>query len=45
MIQRYENGLERISASRLYEIGKILDVPVAYFFDGYAESEFRPGDL
>jgi transcriptional regulator with XRE-family HTH domain len=32
-IQKYENGTNRISASRLYEFAKVLDVPVAFFFD------------
>lgn len=32
-VQRYEIGATRISAGRLYELGEILDVPVAYFFD------------
>ena len=32
-IQKYENGTNRIGASRLYELSKVLDVPVSYFFD------------
>jgi len=32
-IQKYEKGTNRISASRLYEISKILSVPVQFFFD------------
>jgi transcriptional regulator with XRE-family HTH domain len=34
MIQRYEYGLCRISASTLYMTAIALDVPVGYFFDG-----------
>ncbi len=34
-IQKYERGLNRISAGRLFEFSYILDVPVAYFYDGY----------
>jgi transcriptional regulator with XRE-family HTH domain len=34
MIQRYEYGLCRISASTLYAAALTLDVSVAYFFDG-----------
>jgi transcriptional regulator with XRE-family HTH domain len=34
MIQRYEYGLCRISASTLYAAAIALEVPVAYFFDG-----------
>ena len=32
-IQKYEFGSNRISASRLFEFAKILDVPVSYFFN------------
>lgn len=33
-IQKYEKGSNRISASRLQQIAKMLDVPVSFFFDG-----------
>lgn len=32
-VQKYERGSNRISASRLVEFAKVLDVPVPYFFD------------
>jgi transcriptional regulator with XRE-family HTH domain len=32
-IQKYENGANRISASRLQQICDVLDVPVSFFFD------------
>ena len=32
-VQKYENGSNRIGASRLYQISQILSVPVSYFFD------------
>lgn len=32
-IQKYENGANRVSASRLYEFSKVLDIPVAFFFE------------
>jgi transcriptional regulator with XRE-family HTH domain len=32
-VQKYERGANRIGSSRLHEISRILDVPVAYFFD------------
>lgn len=38
-IQKYEKGTNRISASRLYEVSKIFDVPVDYFFDGLPEDD------
>ena len=36
-VQKYERGTNRISASRLYELGRILDVPVAYFYEGMTD--------
>ena len=33
-IQKYEKGLNRIGASRLFQFATILDVPPAYFFEG-----------
>ena len=35
---KYERGINRISAGRLYEISQVLGVPVSYFFDGLAEN-------
>jgi transcriptional regulator with XRE-family HTH domain len=32
-VQKYERGLNRVSASRLYEIARLFDVPISYFFD------------
>ncbi len=32
-VQKYEQGVNRISASRLYNLTQILDTPLAYFFD------------
>ncbi len=32
-IQKYERGANRIGASRIYELSRILDVPVSFFFD------------
>ena len=32
-LQKYEKGANRVSASRLYELSQILDVPVSYFFE------------
>jgi len=33
-IQKYEKGVNRIGASRLYRLSQVLDVPVQFFFDG-----------
>jgi transcriptional regulator with XRE-family HTH domain len=46
-VQKYEKGSNRVSASRLYQVAKVLNVPVQFFFDelqsegnavGFAES-------
>ena len=31
---KYENGVNRISAGRLYMIARVLNLDVGYFFDG-----------
>jgi len=33
-VQKYERGANRISASKLFRIAEILNIDVAYFFDG-----------
>jgi len=33
-IQKYETGMNRVSASRLWDIASALGVPVAFFFEG-----------
>jgi transcriptional regulator with XRE-family HTH domain len=33
-VQKYEKGTNRIGASRLQQISQILQVPVAFFFEG-----------
>jgi transcriptional regulator with XRE-family HTH domain len=33
-VQKYEKGTNRVSASRMQQFAKILDVPVSFFFDG-----------
>lgn len=45
-IQKYETGMNRVSASRLWDIAHSLGVPVAFFFegmDGTQASEATPG--
>jgi len=32
-VQKYERGANRIGASRLHELSRVLDVPVSFFFD------------
>ena len=33
-IQKYETGMNRVSASRLWDISKVLGVNVSFFFEG-----------
>ncbi len=32
-VQKYERGVNRIGASRLYSLSKVLDVPISFFYD------------
>jgi transcriptional regulator with XRE-family HTH domain len=32
-VQKYERGANRIGSSRLFDLSRVLDVPVAYFFE------------
>ena len=40
-VQKYEKGTNRIGASRLQQISRILGVPVEYFFEGAPQSQDR----
>jgi transcriptional regulator with XRE-family HTH domain len=42
-IQKYEKGSNRIGASRLQNIARVLSVPVAFFFDGAPGSTAAAG--
>jgi transcriptional regulator with XRE-family HTH domain len=48
-IQKYETGMNRVSASRLWDIADALEVPVSFFFDGLEEGAHAetamPADL
>jgi len=33
-LQKYENGVNRVSASKLYRFASVLGVPVLFFFEG-----------
>ncbi len=32
-VQKYENGTNRVSASRLYDLSRVLDVSIEHFFE------------
>ena len=42
-IQKYETGMNRVSASRLWDIANVLNVSISFFFEGLDESERSPG--
>jgi transcriptional regulator with XRE-family HTH domain len=43
-IQKYERGANRVSASNLYGIARVLEVPIEYFFEGLAGFDDSPPD-
>ena len=40
-VNKYEHGTNRVSAGRLYEIARALDVPITYFYEGVGDEEPR----
>ena len=32
-VQKYERGVNRVGASRLFDLARVLDVPISFFFD------------
>jgi transcriptional regulator with XRE-family HTH domain len=40
-VQKYEKGTNRISASKLDQMSRILQVPVAFFFEGLPKASGR----
>jgi transcriptional regulator with XRE-family HTH domain len=39
---KYERGINRVSAGRLFEIARVLSVPVSYFFEGLDTQSGHP---
>ncbi len=37
-VQKYERGANRIGASRLFDLSRVLDVPISFFFDDMPDS-------
>ncbi len=37
-VQKYERGTNRVGASRLYDLSKVLEVPVSVFFEGLGQA-------
>ncbi len=44
-IQKYETGMNRVSASRLWDISDVLEVPVSFFFEGLDASDENAQDM
>lgn len=36
-VQKYERGVNRVGASRLFDLSRVLDVPISFFFDDMSE--------
>jgi transcriptional regulator with XRE-family HTH domain len=37
-VQKYERGMNRVGASRLFDLSRVLDVPISFFFDDLPET-------
>ena len=40
-VQKYEKGANRIGASRLQQLARVLDVPPSFFFEGAPSSDHK----
>lgn len=41
-IQKYEKGVNRVSATRLYDLSNVLNVDIAFFYDGLPDMAVQP---
>jgi transcriptional regulator with XRE-family HTH domain len=41
-VQKYERGVNRVGASRLFDLSRVLDVPISFFYDNMPEP-LNPG--
>mgnify|MGYP003385974302 FL=1 len=44
-IQKYERGINRMGASRLYDFSKALGVQISYFFEGFGDYVMEDGTM
>ena len=44
-VQKYEKGVNRIGASRLYDLSRVLDVPVQFFYEEAPQADGSPAPL
>jgi transcriptional regulator with XRE-family HTH domain len=42
-VQKYEKGVNRIGAGRLFEVARILNVPIDFFYEGLSGAADQPG--
>jgi transcriptional regulator with XRE-family HTH domain len=40
-VQKYERGANRIGATQLFEVSRVLDIPISFFFDGAGALSFK----
>ena len=38
-VQKYEKGTNRVGSSRLWEVCKVLDQPITFFFEGLSRGD------
>ncbi|MCR6630634.1 MAG: helix-turn-helix domain-containing protein [Magnetospirillum sp.] len=41
-VQKYEKGVNRVGASRLFDLARVLNVPIGYFFENLIPPEPEP---
>lgn len=41
-VQKYERGVNRVGASRLFDLSRVLDVPISFFFEDMPEALAAP---
>ena len=44
-VQKYERGVNRIGASRLFDLSRVLDVPIGFFFDDMPDALGNAGGM
>ena len=44
-VQKYEKGTNRMGASRLHQIARVLDVPVEFFYEGASSDQGSNGSI
>lgn len=42
-VQKYERGANRVGASRLFDLSRILDVPINFFYDNMTDATSAGG--